>query len=184
MRWEEVIKPKHKGGLEIGNLILGNKSLLVKWLWVFPRESEMLWHKVIESKYGMEEGVWWPCEVGNTTFRGPWKAIQGLLPVFLDHAKLKLGNGGRIRFWEDAWGDSAPFKVKYPSLFTLSFLQNKPISEFLANPVNPESSWNLHLRRSVSEREMVELVQLLSTLERVRLCGILEDKWVWEKEGS
>ena len=50
----------------------------------------------------MEEGGWWPCVVGNTTFQSPWKAIQGLLPVFLEHAHLKLGNGGRINFWEDA----------------------------------------------------------------------------------
>ena len=41
VRWEEVIKPKHKGGLEIGNLILRNKSLLVKWLWRFTRERVM-----------------------------------------------------------------------------------------------------------------------------------------------
>ena len=99
---EEVIRPKHKGGLEIGNLILGNKSLLVKWLWRYPREGDMLWHKVIRSKYEMEKDGWLPSEVGNRKFRNPWKAIQGLLHLFLEHAKLKLGNGGRIRFWEDA----------------------------------------------------------------------------------
>ena len=93
MRWEEVIRPKHKRGLEIGNLILRNKSLLVKWLWRFIREGDMLWHKVIRSKYGMEEGGWLTSDVGNTTYRNPWKAIQGLIPIFLEHAKLKLGNG-------------------------------------------------------------------------------------------
>ena len=40
VRWEEVIKPKHKEGLEIGNLILRNKSLLVKWLWRFTRKDK------------------------------------------------------------------------------------------------------------------------------------------------
>ena len=29
----------------------------------------------------------------------------------------------------------------------------------------------------------VELADLLSALERVRVCGVLEDKWVWEKKG-
>ena len=28
----------------------------------------------------------------------------------------------------------------------------------------------------------MELVELVSTLERIRVCGILEDTWVWEKE--
>ena len=106
VKWEKVIRPKHKGGLEIGNLILRNKSLLVKRLWRFPRESDMLWHKVIRSKYGLEEGWWLLSEVGNETFRNSWKAIQGLLPFFSEHAKLKLGNERRIRFWEDVWGRS------------------------------------------------------------------------------
>ena len=30
----------------------------------------------------------------------------------------------------------------------------------------------------------MELTQLLSTLERVGVCGVLEDRWVWENEGS
>ena len=122
------------------------------------------------------------CEAGNTTYRSPWKAIQGLLPVFLDHAKLKLGNRKRIRFQEDAWGESESFKVKYPNLFRLSFLHNKPVSAFFSNTTNPVPSWNLHFRRRVSERELPEVACLLSILERVRVCAALENKWVWEKE--
>ena len=49
----------------------------------------------------MEEGGWWLSEVVNITYRSPWKTIQGLLPVFLNHASLKVRNGDRIRFWED-----------------------------------------------------------------------------------
>ena len=64
----------------------------------------MLWHNVIRSKYGIKDGGWWSCDATNTTYRSPWKVIQGLLPTFLDHAQLKLENGERIRFWEDAWG--------------------------------------------------------------------------------
>ena len=136
----------------------------------------MLWHKVIRSKYGMTEGGWWPCGVGNTTYQSPWKAIQGLLLVFLNHAKLKLGNGERIRFWEDAWGERDSFTDKYPNLFRLPLSHNRPVPNFLDNPFNIEPSWNLHLRRRVSEREMEELAGLLSTLERVRVCRVSVDK--------
>ena len=132
---------------------------------------------MIRSKYGLDEAGWWPSEVSNTTYRSPWKAIQGLLPVFLCNAKLKLGNGER--FWEDAWVDREPFKDKYPNLFRLSLLHNKPISAFLVNAINPESSWNFHFRISVSDRELEELADLLSTLERASVCGALQDKWVW-----
>ena len=62
------MKPKHRRELEIGNLILRNKSLLIKWLWRFTREGDLLWQKVIRSKYGREEGGWLPFEVRNTTY--------------------------------------------------------------------------------------------------------------------
>ena len=104
------------------------------------------------------------------------QCYQGLMPIFLEHAKLKLGNGERIRFWEDDWVERKQLKAKFTNLFRLSTLHNKPVSDFLDNPFNSEPSWNLHLRRNVSEREVVELTELLSTLERVRVCGVSEDK--------
>ena len=66
VRWEEATKSKHKGGLELGNLLLRNKSLLVKWIWWFSRGGGTLWHKVIRTKYGIEEGGWWPRGIRNT----------------------------------------------------------------------------------------------------------------------
>ena len=123
----------------------------------------MLWHKVIRSKYRMAVDGWWPNEGQTTTYRSPWKVIQHLLPVFLNHASLKVGNIDRIRFWEDTWGERQPFKVKYPNLFRLSLLHNKSISDFLVNSTTSESSWNLHFRRHVSEWEFGELANLLSS---------------------
>ena len=51
--WNEVYKPKEFGGLGIGNILKGNKALLIKWLWSFPLEQEPLWEKVIKSKCGL-----------------------------------------------------------------------------------------------------------------------------------
>ena len=132
----------------------------------------------------MEEGGWLLCEAGNTTFRSPQKATQSLVPVFLEHAKLKLGNGRRIKFQGNAWGESEPFKTKYLNLFRLSLMHNKLFLYFLDNPNNPEPSQNLYFWRCVSEKDVVELADLLSTLEKVRVCGVLKYKQEWKKEGS
>lgn len=51
--WEVVSRPKVKGGLGIGNLLVKNKALLGKWLRRFPLERESLWHAVIRSKHGL-----------------------------------------------------------------------------------------------------------------------------------
>lgn len=47
LNWSEVIKPKSKGGLGIGNLLVRNRTLLGKWLWHFPLEDESLRHFII-----------------------------------------------------------------------------------------------------------------------------------------
>ena len=39
MLWEKVCRPKHKGGLGIGNLMARDKAFLMKWLWGFPLEK-------------------------------------------------------------------------------------------------------------------------------------------------
>lgn len=42
---------KKQGGLGIRNLRRQNRSLLMKWLWRFPKEEHVLWVRVIQDKY-------------------------------------------------------------------------------------------------------------------------------------
>ncbi|RVW75616.1 putative ribonuclease H protein [Vitis vinifera] len=44
--WDVVCKPKAKGGLGFGKIVLRNVALLGKWLWRYPREGSTLWHKM------------------------------------------------------------------------------------------------------------------------------------------
>ena len=55
MKWSEVVKPKGAGGLGLGDLRLNNLALLAKWWWRFGEEKEVLWRRVIASKYGESE---------------------------------------------------------------------------------------------------------------------------------
>lgn len=45
-------------------------------------------------------------------------------------------------------------------------------------------SWNLHLRRGLRDRELVELEGLIEVLERCRPCSVLEDRWDWKPDSS
>ena len=40
--WEQVRKPKMKGGLRISMLRERKKTFLIKWLWCFPMEKNSL----------------------------------------------------------------------------------------------------------------------------------------------
>lgn len=42
--------------------------------------------------------------------------------------RLKIGEGNRVRFWEDVWVGDKSFSVLFPNLFRLSSKHNAPIS--------------------------------------------------------
>lgn len=54
MRWSELIKPKWRGGLSLGNLERKG-ALLAKWWRRFGEEREALWRRVIIAKYGVNK---------------------------------------------------------------------------------------------------------------------------------
>ncbi|KAK2660740.1 hypothetical protein Ddye_007273, partial [Dipteronia dyeriana] len=55
VRWVDVCKQKGNGGLGIGRILVKNKALLAKWVWMFGRDENLLWRRVICSKYGLDE---------------------------------------------------------------------------------------------------------------------------------
>ena len=55
VKWSKVCKPMQVGGLGIRRLRSFNSALLGKWLWRYGLETNALWRRVIEVKYG---NVW------------------------------------------------------------------------------------------------------------------------------
>ena len=58
VKWAEVCRPVQVGGLGIRRLRSFNSALLGKWLWRYGIETDALWRKVIEAKYGNVWGGW------------------------------------------------------------------------------------------------------------------------------
>ena len=61
-----------------------------------------------------------------------------------------------------------PFSIRFPSLYRVSSLYNALIFSILSRDPVGNPSWNFHFRRDPSERELGELVELLTCLEGVR----------------
>ncbi|KAL4302374.1 hypothetical protein GQ457_10G006520 [Hibiscus cannabinus] len=54
VKWDSVCKPKLGGGLGLWDLRLKNRALLNKWIWRYGEETESLWRKVVDVKYGYD----------------------------------------------------------------------------------------------------------------------------------
>ena len=131
VRWDVVCKPRVKGGLGIEKIPLRNRTLLGKWLWRFPRESTTLWHQVILSIYGTHSNGWDVNTVVRWSHHCPWKAIAQVFEDFSKYTRFVVGDGERIRFWEDLWWGEQSFKDQYPRLFRVVTDKNIPIFSIL-----------------------------------------------------
>ena len=108
VKWEVVIRQKNDGGLGVGDLAVKNAGLLLKWWWRYGKEDDQLWKKVIKSIYQEDNGLI-PSKSGPKS-SGPWQVIKNLIRTqqplamkIVQFLRLKLGNGERIKFWEDPW---------------------------------------------------------------------------------
>ncbi|KAM2375829.1 hypothetical protein ACFXTH_044543 [Malus domestica] len=183
VRWELVTKNKEERGLGVGNLRNQNEALLAKWLWRFPMESQSLWHKVIRSKYGLQVNGWNALPPRRVSSRSPWKDISSGSHQFLICCKFEVGNGERVRFWEDGWLTGGPLKEQFPRLFLLSRKYSHNISSFVEVSSN-SLSWNFDFRKNLNEMEIEEVATLLQKVEEVRLSPSKMDNRRWNLEAS
>ena len=97
---------------------------MFKWLRRFPLETNAFWYAVIKSKYGLHENQWDSGINHLVTYRNPWKFISSLYGEFQSLVAFKVGNGTKLRFWEDVWRGDVAFQIRFPSLYRLSINHN------------------------------------------------------------
>ena len=51
---------------------------------------------------------------------GLWKEISKETIQLKQNCTFELGDGCRVRFWEDAWCDGTPLSMSFPSLFEVA----------------------------------------------------------------
>lgn len=88
-----------------------------------------------------------------------------------------------MRFWEDMWLGNQPLKDRFPTIYRISNLHNKPISSFasgldLSTAPNP-IPWDFNLVRNLRENEIADFCSILEVLEEVRLIEGKEDIRLW-----
>jgi len=127
------MEQKNEGGLGVGDIAAKNTALLFKWWWRYGTEDDQLWKKVVKSIYQEDNGLI-PSKSGYKC-PGPWQAIKNLVndqqPLskkIVQHLRMELGNGERIKFWEDPWVQEGILKNLFPQIFVLSSQQNTAIT--------------------------------------------------------
>ena len=95
--------------------------------------------------------------------------------------RFVVGNGERIRFWEDLWWGDQPLGTQYPRLFRV-VLDNILISSVLGS--TRPFSWNFNFRRNLSDSEIEDLEGLMRSLDGLHLSPSVPDARFWPLSSS
>ena len=112
VNWEEVCKPKEKGGLGVRRLCDLNKALLMKIGWRLGEDSTN-WGNIMKVKYLSNSLFTWNL-FNNDLLGGSkiWMNIVKSRSLLREGTRWIVRNGHSIIFWEDNWMGGKPLVFK------------------------------------------------------------------------
>jgi hypothetical protein len=183
VNWDLICTPFSNGGLNIRSLRRFNEALLGKWLWRFGVEREALWRQVVMVKYGALEGGWASKMPTGTYGVGLWKFIRSGWNKFSRMLKYEVGDGTRIRFWDDVWCIDSPLKSAYPELYRIARAKDAFVADNFQCRGN-SIHWEVTFSRLAQDWELESFSSFLELLYSFTGIGSGEDKVCWKPSQS
>ena len=119
-------------------------------------ERVALWRQVIEVKYGSEWGGWCTRLVNGPYGVGLWKYISQGWPSFPSHILYDIGDGSRVKFWQDRWCGETSLAVSSPELFRFCQDQEVSVAEVMKFD-NGILFWDVSFFKGVHAQELEAL---------------------------
>ena len=102
---------------------------------------------------------------------------------FSKYIQYDVGNGTRVKFWNDVWCRDRPLKEAFPNLYNISRSRDASVSEVMRY-ANGRISWDLQFRRLVNDQESHSLDSFLVLIYSTKVQGVGSDKFSWEPASS
>ena len=167
--WNKIIKSKEEGGIGIQTLKAKYIALLANLNWRMFHEKESLWAKVILRKYcsDLRRHSVNPDKLPSSP---NWKAIMVGFPVFAKGIGWSIGNGEKIRVWQDIWIKGVPLKELIEGPLTSAEYDLK-VTDLKQNPV-----WNWNLISFDLPQTIKDKIKAVP----FQFYGIREDTVIWK----
>lgn len=141
--WDKVCLPKSESGLGLRNLLVWNKVLSLKLVWLLFSKSGSLWVAWMKEHRLKRVNYWWAEHQCRSSWI--WKTLLSLKPLVKGLLKCKIGDGLSASFWFDNW---SPLGVLFDAMGSNGPLQSGfPITATVVNASNAQG-WRLPSSRS------------------------------------
>ncbi len=180
VNWEQVSRPRDRGGLGIRKLKAANSSLLMKNLWSFHNDDSLPWARLLRALHYKRRS---PFVAGTTPPRcSPlWKGILSISSPFLASVSFTLGDGKKASFWHARWASDTLLSYRFPALFSASTCTFLTIDDWLRR-FGSKRDFGFHANCQERSREIASLNCLISTLQRSSRPD--EIRWRWNRKGN
>lgn len=123
--WGMICMKREFGGLGIPNLKEVNMCLLGAWLKRCVNGDGKLWKTVIDSKYNTSSpNIFTSSSTNASVF---WKGVTSVIRAIKFGYRWVIGNGAKVRFWEDTWLGTSPLAVQFWDLYLICNEKNASI---------------------------------------------------------
>jgi hypothetical protein len=168
--WHLICMKKEYGRIGIPDMKELNLCLLGSWVKRYIMNEHKLWRNIIEEKYCKRGNIFHSDKTHASPF---WKGVFLAAQALIFGYRWIIGDGCKIRFWENIWFGSTPLAVQFWDLFTIYNEKTKTVDE-----VWVDGELRLTFRRTFSERMLEIWDELMIVVENVVLWNEI-DALVW-----
>jgi hypothetical protein len=159
--WHSLAQRKENGGLGIPDLRDLNLCLLSSWVQRYYNLGSKMWKCIVDFKYHLDSPNLFCCE--NSQASPFWKGVLWAAKAAKMGYRWKIGNGKRVRFWEDLWFGSCSLAIQYWEIYSIINEQGCSVCDAWDG-----SQLRFSFRRTVDDRLMqlwYELVQIANDIQ-------------------
>jgi hypothetical protein len=172
---KELLKSKFHGGLGFRDMHTFNKALLAKQVWRLHTNPLSLISLCLKAKYYPNTDILQATQRSQPSYA--WQSIQQAIEIIKKGSCWRIGNGQKVRIWEDNWLISQNgFKIFTPQPNNSSISK---VSDIIT--LQPSKSWNSDIINQVFipfERDQIHQIPLVKEQTDDQLM------WPFTKEGS
>ncbi|XP_061337781.1 uncharacterized protein LOC133284729, partial [Gastrolobium bilobum] len=100
--WDQMYKPKVRGGLGIINLRLQNEAYIHKLAWKVLTKKDDLWVKILVAKYGRGQDLRRGIKAKSYDSK-LWRDLAKCWSNFLAGLRWEIADGSEVKLWTDNW---------------------------------------------------------------------------------
>ncbi|XP_057962317.1 protease Do-like 10, mitochondrial [Malania oleifera] len=112
---------------------------------------------------------------------GLWKNISQGWASFSCDVLYDIGNGSKVKFWQDHWCGETSLAVSYPDLYRFCRDKEASMAELMKFD-NGVLFWDVSFLRGMHLRELEALTGFMDTIYGASVKGFSEDKMCWKSD--